>query len=145
MIENTRISLNRWFPEADGLTLADAAPVGYRAPDAIPPPRLVEVFARQAKEDPWRQDAACRDTSPDLFYPEQGDLDGLRRAKAVCRECTVREPCLEYALTNSEKHGLWGGLTYEGRNGRRQLLQRRRAEEREPLSTVEMPATGWPA
>lgn len=143
--ESSRIVLDRWFPDNDGLTLADAAPVGYREPAPIPPPRLVEVLRQQIKVEPWRQDANCRDTHPDLFFSEPSDLDGLRQAKAVCEACTVSEQCLEYALTNGEKHGIWGGLKYEGTKGRRALMRDRLAAEREPLSTVEMPATGWPA
>ena len=32
------------------------------------------------------------------------------RAKAICEQCPVREPCLPYALKIREPHGIWGGL-----------------------------------
>ena len=32
-----------------------------------------------------------------------------REAKEVCRGCVVRLDCLEYALVNGEKFGIWGG------------------------------------
>jgi WhiB family redox-sensing transcriptional regulator len=39
----------------------------------------------------------------------------------VCRGCEVREQCLEYALINGEKFGIWGGLSErERRRIRRQ-------------------------
>ena len=40
----------------------------------------------------------------------------LRRAappgkQKVCRSCEVRAECLEYALENDERFGIWGGLS----------------------------------
>ena len=34
-----------------------------------------------------------------------------REAKEVCRGCVVREDCLEFAIANSEKFGIWGGMS----------------------------------
>jgi WhiB family redox-sensing transcriptional regulator len=58
-----------------------------------------------------------------VFYPvteEQTD-----EAKSICRECPVREPCLEYALANRERDGVWGGATERER--RRMIRQRRKS------------------
>ncbi len=57
----------------------------------------------------WRQRAACRGTDLDVFYPERGESAGP--ARQVCAACPVRQPCLEYALSNRITHGIWGGLT----------------------------------
>jgi len=57
----------------------------------------------------WRQQAACRGTDLDLFYPERGKSAGP--ARQVCAACPVRQPCLEYALSNRIMYGIWGGLT----------------------------------
>ena len=39
----------------------------------------------------------------------------------MCRGCVVREDCLEYALQNGEKFGIWGGMSErERRRIRRQ-------------------------
>ncbi|MCL4449452.1 MAG: WhiB family transcriptional regulator [Actinobacteria bacterium] len=46
---------------------------------------------------------------PDLFFPERGA--STREAKAVCRGCIVRGECLEYALKNGERFGIWGGTS----------------------------------
>jgi WhiB family redox-sensing transcriptional regulator len=63
--------------------------------------------------------ASCQGVDPDLFYPERGE--STKQAKAVCRGCEVREDCLEYALVNGEKFGIWGGLSErERRRLRRQ-------------------------
>ena len=57
----------------------------------------------------WRDRAACRGADPDLFFPERGE--SAESARRVCARCPVREPCLDYAVTNRIVHGVWGGLT----------------------------------
>ncbi len=57
----------------------------------------------------WQRLANCLGVDPDLFFPERGA--STREAKEVCRGCVVREECLEYAITNGEKFGIWGGLS----------------------------------
>jgi len=45
----------------------------------------------------------------------------------VCKGCEVREQCLDYALANGEKFGIWGGLSErERRRLRRQRAQANR-------------------
>lgn len=68
----------------------------------------------------WFNDAACRGMNPDLFFPELGEA--IDEAVSVCAECPVRAECLEYALTENQWAGVWGGLS--GR--RRRELKRRR-------------------
>lgn len=70
----------------------------------------------------WRQRGACRGLDPDVFYPPTDDEADA--AKAVCAECPVREPCLEFALSTREAEGIWGGTT--ARERRRILRQRRK-------------------
>jgi WhiB family redox-sensing transcriptional regulator len=60
--------------------------------------------------DHWKLDGLCRQTDPDLFYPEKGG-DSSATAKRVCGACPVLEQCRTYALTNREVHGVWDGLT----------------------------------
>jgi len=60
---------------------------------------------------PWRDDAACKDHEPHLWYPQRrGDIHH-HRAVAICETCPVRNECLEHALEHGESHGIWGGLT----------------------------------
>ena len=74
----------------------------------------------------WHQAARCRGVDPDLFFPERGA--STREAKEVCRGCVVREACLEYALANGEKFGIWGGMSErERRRIRRARALARRA------------------
>ena len=48
-----------------------------------------------------------------------------REAKEVCKGCVVRGDCLEYALANGEKFGIWGGLSER----ERRRLRRQRAQD----------------
>ena len=92
--------------------------------------------AEQAEPKGWQDFANCLGVDPDLFFPERGA--STREAKEVCRGCVVREDCLEYALGNGEKFGIWGGLSErERRRIRRQRAQARRALEAEATATAD--------
>ncbi|AZC13480.1 MULTISPECIES: WhiB family transcriptional regulator [Microbacterium] len=57
----------------------------------------------------WQTDALCSQTDPEAFFPEKGG--STRDAKRICSSCDVRTECLEYALQNDERFGIWGGLS----------------------------------
>ena len=76
-----------------------------------------------AHELEWSMLGACRGLEPAIFYPE--DDEAAEVAKEVCELCGVRAACLEYALSNREKAGVWGGATERER--RRIIRQRRRS------------------
>ena len=57
----------------------------------------------------WQTDALCAQTDPEAFFPEKGG--STRDAKRICTSCEVRSQCLEYALANDERFGIWGGLS----------------------------------
>lgn len=65
----------------------------------------------------WQEFALCSQTDPEAFFPEKGG--STREAKRVCAQCEVREECLEYALVNDERFGIWGGLSERERRLRR--------------------------
>lgn len=75
----------------------------------------------QTVHQDWRDDAACRDQDPELFFAL--DDTTAQRALAICAGCPVRSACLEHALANGERHGIWGGTT---EHERRTLLRERR-------------------
>lgn len=69
--------------------------------------------------------AGCRDggaTMVELFFSEQ--LDDIARAKAVCVNCAVREPCLAGAMERREPWGVWGGQLFL--NGKILAFKRKR-------------------
>ena len=57
----------------------------------------------------WQSDALCAQTDPEAFFPEKGG--STRDAKKICTSCEVRAQCLDYALLNDERFGIWGGLS----------------------------------
>lgn len=80
----------------------------------------------EGEENSWQDMANCLGVDPDLFFPERGA--STREAKEVCKGCVVRDDCLEYALANGEKFGIWGGMSErERRRIRRQRALARAA------------------
>ena len=77
---------------------------GLRTPDARPvdTDNLDNPLA-------WQTDSLCAQTDPEAFFPEKGG--STRDAKKICTSCEVKAQCLEYALQNDERFGIWGGLS----------------------------------
>ena len=71
----------------------------------------------------WMIDARCRGLAPTEFFPSASR--GVETAQHICADCPVRVECLEYALTNHMKYGVWGGVS---ERERRRLLHRRRRD-----------------
>jgi WhiB family redox-sensing transcriptional regulator len=54
----------------------------------------------------------------EIFFPVGAigaALDQTERAKAVCAGCSVREQCLEWALSAGQTDGVWGGMSEDER------------------------------
>jgi WhiB family redox-sensing transcriptional regulator len=82
--------------------------------------------------DDWREQAACRDTDPDLFFPigtTGPAVDQIDAAKLVCQLCDAQAACLEFALATNQEAGVWGGASEEERRKLRKtwLARQRRA------------------
>ena len=57
--------------------------------------------------------AACVGMDTRIFFPDakrRGCYD-YEPAKQVCADCPVRTECAHFALSNDERHGVWGGMT----------------------------------
>lgn len=72
----------------------------------------------------WMNDRACIGRPPEMFFPTSASEAVL--AKRVCAHCPVREQCLEFALANHEKYGIYGGMGVKQRN--KLQAARRRAQ-----------------
>jgi WhiB family transcriptional regulator, redox-sensing transcriptional regulator len=75
----------------------------------------------------WRDDAACRDADPDLFFPVGTTGPALRHideAKRICRACPAQTQCLAWALDHGVTDGVWGGTTADERRAIRRLASR---------------------
>ena len=81
-------------------------------------------------QEDWREQASCRHTDPDLFFPIGSTgpaLDQIAAAKAVCAQCPVQPACLEFALATNQEAGVWGGTSEEERRKlRKAYLARQR-------------------
>lgn len=88
----------------------DAAfPTDHARPSEVAP--VVPLFGTPDDDAVmgWQERALCAQTDPEAFFPEKGG--STREAKKVCTGCEVRAECLEYALANDERFGIWGGLS----------------------------------
>lgn len=75
-------------------------------------PKWFALTAEDLRDDgplSWMTEGLCGQTDPEAFFPPKGG--STRDAKAVCVKCTVQFQCLEYALANDERFGIWGGLS----------------------------------
>jgi WhiB family transcriptional regulator, redox-sensing transcriptional regulator len=73
------------------------------------------------KKGTWSDQAACRGTDTDIFFPANADEEA--EALSICATCPVRAQCLEYAVRNKEIYGIWGGTTPD----QRRRIRRERA------------------
>lgn len=63
----------------------------------------------------WREQAACKTTQASEFYVEQNGHQAFVAAKKICAQCTVSKECLDYAIVNGERYGIWGGMAFRSR------------------------------
>ena len=65
--------------------------------------------------------ARCLGNTDVDFFPS--DVTGMIVARRFCLGCDVRQACLDYAVENEIKHGMWGGVS---ENKRKILVARLR-------------------
>ena len=73
-------------------------------------------MSAQRVDDDWQLRSACRGPQSAIFFPPaafERKADKIQReaqAKETCRTCPAKRPCLDYAVSIREQHGIWGGL-----------------------------------
>jgi WhiB family redox-sensing transcriptional regulator len=87
---------------------------------ALPQQDAREGIRALADDLSWQERALCAQTDPEAFFPEKGG--STRVAKRTCMSCEVQAECLNYAITNGERFGVWGGLS---ERERRQITSQR--------------------
>lgn len=65
----------------------------------------------------WIINASCKGLDPNIFFPPSGQNGA--KARKICAECPARTDCLNYAITNGIKTGIWGGLSRKERDSYR--------------------------
>lgn len=61
----------------------------------------------------WQDRAACKGKPTEWWFPdaERGDSGVYARGREVCVNCPVRGDCLQWAVDNHQRDGMWGGLS----------------------------------
>lgn len=73
----------------------------------------------------WRAKAACADFDPDIFFDRAAENpDIAEMAKEVCAGCSMIQNCLNAAMLNNEKYGIWGGMDPDERQKHRRAWER---------------------
>jgi len=67
----------------------------------------------------WKEDALCKGTPTELYYPERRNLLAAELAE-LCYSCPVIVPCRAHGIKH-ETFGVWGGL-----NARERITERRK-------------------
>jgi hypothetical protein len=69
----------------------------------------------------FQEEAVCKTVDPELWWPEKGGDNSV--AKRICVTCPAEAKCLQWALDNGEKEGIWGATS--GRERSRMKRQKR--------------------
>ena len=59
----------------------------------------------------WVEQAKCRGADQAAFFEESGGMNAEERAARLCAGCPVTTECLDDALRNDIRDGVWGGTT----------------------------------
>ena len=70
---------------------------------------IVRLYRWQRPRNSPGRNAHCARNRPGVLLPRKGG--STREAKRICSTCEVRRECLEFALENDERFGIWGGLS----------------------------------
>lgn len=75
---------------------------------------VLDTLAMQANCSPvWMKSAACQYVDPEIFYPDNPSscTPETRQALRICKDCLVREACLQWAMEEGDRHAILGGKT----------------------------------
>jgi WhiB family transcriptional regulator, redox-sensing transcriptional regulator len=78
--------------------------------------RVLQIVLETAKLK-WMDEGLCAQVDPEIWFPEKGNPTAA--AKAICRRCPSRQPCLQYALDNNIRFGVWGATSERQRRDMR--------------------------
>lgn len=78
------------------------------------------------REPDWRDQSACRGKDTELFFASTDT------AKKYCARCPVTDACLQFALDNRIRDGVFGGLDEDERKNLRRRTNRDTHQPRGP-------------
>ena len=65
----------------------------------------------------WKFEGLCTQVGADPFFPDHQGSVSSKLAQGLCKQCPVRQRCLDYAMDfergmgHSRRYGVWGGTT----------------------------------
>ncbi|WP_396921616.1 WhiB family transcriptional regulator [Mycolicibacterium sp.] len=107
---------------------------------------IIGTIDKLLDREKWMEKALCPQVDGDMFFVDKGE--STKPAKAVCAHCEVAAECLQYALDNDFRFGVFGG--YSERERRRMkvpIRERKPADDgksvgRKPRTARECPSCG---
>lgn len=69
----------------------------------------------------WRQEGACRNEDPSLFFAPDGPEHPAERAartriaQSICAGCDALAKCDQYATATRQRYGIWAGRDEDDR------------------------------
>ncbi|WP_338676769.1 WhiB family transcriptional regulator [Streptomyces sp. SCSIO 30461] len=88
----------------------------------------------------WQARGACHwlypEDADELFFASGRDREAIAEAKALCATCPVRDECLDFAVENGLKEGVWGGCTPAEREPRRDEIAKD-CDDRRVVAVIE--------
>lgn len=132
---------------ADRILVEAAQQVVEPAPEPPPAPPQPSTRPRPRQPRPdwnWSDSALCRGEDLVLFFGPDGERQPERdirerKAKAICAQCPVAGPCLDYALARPEKYGIWQ-LNEDERASERRRRMRRGTLPESATNSISKPA-----
>lgn len=83
----------------------------------------------------WAHDPWFPYESVDSRRGEQTTIDAEIIADQLCRGCTVRDLCLEYAVERIDVYGVWGGTLIH----QRKMIRKNRASQQQRIAAGATP------
>lgn len=78
--------------------------------------REVELPSLTHTDMKWQDKASCRGIDTNVFFQDHaGVSSNYASQRIMCAQCPVRLECLDFALDNHIKYGLWGGIAPRNR------------------------------
>jgi len=61
-------------------------------------------------QEKWKNQAKCKETIDVNFFFPNNYREGVR-AREFCKDCQVKQECLDYSIAMGLDHGIWGGAS----------------------------------
>lgn len=81
---------------------------------------MLSLGLKHPDDGEWRDDASCKTMGNKMFFDNLHNnskevAQRMIEVKTLCGGCPVNEKCLDFALKNEIKYGIWGGKTPQER------------------------------